>query len=342
MQHIAAPPTLAAPRRAHTFAPRFAVPAVCFCVLAALLIGWQPLQLSVVTVFLFAGPHNFAEFRYFLARMPARWGRSKPFFVVAFGGVALLTAAYALLYALGRAVYLSAQGWAAGVALWDTGLLLWLCALVHLRARQARRERAWVFAVGFMLCALAWLAPLWFSLGLVYLHPLVALWFLDRQLKRTRPEWRRTYRLCLAALPLLVALLWARLAHAPDLPAADALAWRITQHAGAGLLPGVSSHLLVATHVFLETVHYGVWLLVLPLVTFGAGGAAPWRAAALPLAVRRGGWPRAIRTAIVVGLCAVVALWAAFALDYTTTRDLYFTFAMAHVLAEAPFLIRLL
>jgi hypothetical protein len=37
-----------------------------------------------------------------------------------------------------------------------------------------------------------------------------------------------------------------------------------------------------------------------------------------------------------------VLLWAGFTLDYTRTRDLYFAFAMAHVLAEAPFLIRLL
>jgi NADH-quinone oxidoreductase subunit I len=31
-----------------------------------------------------------------------------------------------------------------------------------------------------------------------------------------------------------------------------------------------------------------------------------------------------------------------FAIDYTTTRDVYFAFAIAHVLAEFPFLIKML
>ena len=339
MQEIARVPLRARPRRGEAFAPRFGVPLLCFCALSALLVSSWPLQLSVATVFLFAGPHNWMEFRFFLARMPARWGSSKPFFAVGLGGVAALTAGYALLYALGQTWYLSEAGWTAGAALWDTALLLWLCALVHLRARQRGRDRSWVFAVGFALCAAAWLAPAWFGLALVYLHPLVALWFLDRQLKRSRPRWRATYHLCLAALPLLLALMWAGLARAPNLPEEGALAWRITQHAGAGLLTGVSSHLLVATHVFLETVHYGAWLVLIPLV--GLGSKA-WRTDRIPLAAARGGWPRAVRAALVCAALVALALWAGFGADYATTRDLYFTFAMAHVLAEAPFLIRLL
>jgi hypothetical protein len=35
-------------------------------------------------------------------------------------------------------------------------------------------------------------------------------------------------------------------------------------------------------------------------------------------------------------------LWLCFAADYATTRDVYFTVAMAHVLAEVPFLLRTL
>ena len=45
---------------------------------AALLAGWAPLGFSIVTVFLFAGPHNWIELRYFLTRTPARWGRLRP------------------------------------------------------------------------------------------------------------------------------------------------------------------------------------------------------------------------------------------------------------------------
>ena len=339
MQNVAGQLTLARPARGAAHATRFAVACVAFGLFALVVIARWPVQLSIATVFLFAGPHNLVEFRYFLARMPARWGSSKPFFTVGLGGVALLTAGYALLYALGQTWYLSAPAWTMGAALWDTSLLLWLSALVYLRGRQLRRDRTWVFAIACALCAGAWLAPVWFSLALVYLHPLVALWFLDRQLKRTRPQWRKGYHLFLAALPFLLVLLWTQLAHAPHLPDDGALAWRITQHAGASLLPDVSSHLLVAMHVFLETLHYSVWLIVIPLTGLGA---KLWRTDRIPLVVTRGGWPRAVRAALAVGVCAIVVLWFGFTLDYATTRDIYFTVAMAHVLAEAPFLIRLL
>jgi len=324
---------------AREFVPRFGVPFLAFCALAALAVSRWPLQLSIATVFLFAGPHNWMEFRFFLARMPARWGKSNFFYTVGLGGVLALTAAYVALYALGQTWYLSGAGWTAGTALWNTALLMWLCALVQLRARQLRRDRSWVFAVGFALCSVAWLAPSWFSLAFVYLHPLVALWFLDRQLKRTRPRWRGAYRLCLAALPLLLLIMWTQLAHAPNLTDDGALSWRITQHAGARILTNVSSHLLVATHVFLETIHYAAWLVLIPLAGLGS---KPWRTERIPLASARAGWPRLVRAALVASALVALALWIAFGVDYATTRDIYFTVAIAHVLAEAPFLIRML
>src|SRR5918998_6136850 len=124
-----------------SLAPRFGVPFLGFCLLAAALVSRWPLQLSVATVFLFAGPHNWMEFRYFLARMPARWGRSRAFFTVGLGGTLLLTAAYVALYWLGQAWYLSDAAWGAGVSLWGTALLAWGCALVwlHRRRREAAR-----------------------------------------------------------------------------------------------------------------------------------------------------------------------------------------------------------
>lgn len=311
-----------------------------FCLFSALLISWKPLQLSIITIFLFAGPHNWMEFRYFLSRMPARWGKSKLFYSVGLGGVALLTAAYAMLYALSQSWYLNETAWALGISVWNTSLLLWLCWLVYLRGRERRgRDWSWAFAACFALCAGAWIAPFVFSLGLVYLHPLVALLFLDRQLKRSRPAWRRTYHLCLGLLPLVLLLMWTQLAHTPDLSDADGLSWRITQHAGAGILTGISSRLLVATHVFLETIHYGAWLILIPLVGIKT---SLWQTNRIPLAAHRRGWPRAVRLSLMLGIFVVLVLWAGFSLDYTRTRDLYFTFAMAHVLAEAPFLIRLL
>jgi hypothetical protein len=43
-----------------------------------------------------------------------------------------------------------------------------------------------------------------------------------------------------------------------------------------------------------------------------------------------------------LGLAVVLILWAGFSIDYTTTRDVYFTVAIAHVIAEAPFLMKML
>ncbi|OLE54904.1 MAG: hypothetical protein AUG51_06090 [Acidobacteria bacterium 13_1_20CM_3_53_8] len=340
MQNIASNITLAHDRRTKWFAPRFAVSFLIFCLIAALLIAWRPIQLSIATVFLFAGPHNWIEFRYFLGKMPARWGRSKLFYAVGLGGVSVLTAGYVALFSLGQSWYLNETAWTVSIALWNTVMLLWLASLVHLRAKQMkRRDWSWAFAAGFALCAVAWTAPLLFSLALVYLHPLVALWFLEREIKRKRPRWLRTYHLCLAMLPLLLLFMWSQLAGAQNLSGDDALSWRITQHAGAGILMGVSSRLLVATHVFLETIHYGVWLVLIPMI--GMGGSL-WRTEKIPLATHRNGWSRAVRAALFLSLFVVLALWVGFIRDYTITRDIYFTFAMAHVLAEAPFLIRLL
>ena len=76
---------------AHVFVLAF----VSFCAIAAAVIGAFPLQLSIATILLFAGIHNFMEFRYFTARMPVRWGRSRMFYATAIGGVALLTASNA-------------------------------------------------------------------------------------------------------------------------------------------------------------------------------------------------------------------------------------------------------
>src|SRR5690242_18910549 len=72
----------------------FASAVVACAVTAAVLASWLPLQVSIVTVFLFAGPHNWFEFRYFLMRLPARFGRSRKFFVTAFAGLGILTVTY--------------------------------------------------------------------------------------------------------------------------------------------------------------------------------------------------------------------------------------------------------
>ena len=317
--------------------------AACAVVLAcaAALAGLAPLWLSVATVFLFAGPHNWAELRYFITRMPVRLGRSRGFFALAAAGVLGLTAVYAALALAPGAAGWGADGWYLSLALWNSAAVAWVVALVAVRARQTpRREWMWAVPAGCALVGVCWLAPHWFSLALVYLHPLVALWFLDRQLGRSRREWRRAYRACLALLPFALIVLWWRLAASPPLADDGEVALRVVNHAGAGLLTGVSTHLLVSTHVFLETLHYGVWLVGMPLVA--GTGLLPWRAGSVPLVRHKRGWPRLIRALLYAGGAAVLLLWFCFFADYPTTRDVYFTLAIAHVLAEVPFLMRTL
>src|SRR6186997_2850938 len=77
---------------------RLFVAIVLACLLAsATLASWLPLQLSIATLFLFAGPHNWFELRYFLMRLPVRFGRSRNFFITAFAGLAVLTCTYVSL-----------------------------------------------------------------------------------------------------------------------------------------------------------------------------------------------------------------------------------------------------
>jgi hypothetical protein len=331
-----------------TSSRRFAVGVVGLAVICLILAGWLPMLFSVLTVFLFAGPHNWFEARYFLSRLPARLGRSRSFFLTAFAGVILLTVAYAAIPLLGYRWWWSGGTWLTAAGAWNTAALAWIAVLVVMRGRQRNgREWQWAIPAACVLIAVNWMAPDWFGLGLVYLHPLIAFWFLDRHLGRTRPEWRRTYRRCLALLPIFLGVLWWNLAGSAPLSSDGSIELRVTAHAGAHLLPNISSHLLVSTHVFLETLHYAVWLLAIPLIakpTFVAppsgGIVRSLDPRGLPLSRHPHGWPKAIAFVMIAGAVITVALWIGFTLDYATTRDIYFTFAMAHVLAEAPFLLR--
>jgi len=199
-----------------------------------------------------------------------------------------------------------------------------------------------VWPLACLVCAGVWLSPLALNVALVYLHPLMALWLLDREVRRSRPEWRRAYRFAVACVPALLVVLWWHLRDAPDLPGSDwasaMLQSAIVNHSGAWYIEGVSTHFLVAAHTFLELVHYGVWIVLIPLVGMRA---APWRLHTIPAARRSAAWRRGVAALLLFGLCVVLVLWVCFGLDYGATRDVYFTVAMLHVLAEVPFLLRM-
>ncbi len=306
---------------------------------AAIIIGWQPITLSIITIFLFAGVHNFFEFRYFAARMPLAWGKSRLFYTVGIGGVIILTSVYLTIYFSSGWLW-NFETWALASASWNTAFILWVGWLIYLRGKQRpKSDWSWGFAVAFFLASLAWLFPAYWALSLVYLHPLMAMYFLERQIRRTKKEWLTAYRISLATIPFFVLGLWFAFAKTPNLPEDNYLFSVITNHAGANILPGISSHFLVAAHVFLETIHYSVWILLIPLVD---RKAIPWKLKEIPLLANSKGFPKLVLTALAISFCLMIALWFGFSANYVFTRDVYFAFAIAHVLAEFPFLIKML
>lgn len=329
----------------------------------AIVVGLAPLGMAMGVVLLCAGPHNWCEARYFVSRMPRRWGRLRTYFLTAASGVAVLTLAFIALAAWSRrAADLAPDGIDVALAVWHTAAIAWVATLVALRRREAvRGDAGWVPPLALLAIAAAWVAPTWVSVAVVYAHPVLALLFLDRELVTRRAHWQGRYRNALALVPLAIAGLWLLPWHAgmgqcreverlrDRLPTANrtsdicAGSEAVTHtpealQAGTFLLPTTLATPLLATHVFLESLHYGVWIVGIPLATT----ALPWHVRAVPLAAPSSPWRAVVRSGLVVGGLAVVALWVLFAIDYETTRQVYFTVAVAHVLAEVPFLIRVL
>jgi hypothetical protein len=282
--------------------PVLAIFVVSACLLAAVF----PVQLSVVAVILFAGPHNWMEARYFAARMPVRWGRQRNFFLLAASGVVALSITFSLV-AVDRSV------WHSTAALWIIGLL----GLIRKELVAA------ALPIAFLWVAAAWAAPGWADLTLVFLHPTAALWLAYRQISRSRPEWLpNVRRTAMAIVPLALGIVLLK--HGTSSPAF-----------GLSFAQVYASPVVVALHAFLELLHYGAWVILLPSIGLAS---APWDFSRIPLVRHREGWPRLVKAILIAGVGAVVLLWIFFLLDYRATRDVYFTLAIVHVLAEVPFL----
>ena len=305
---------------------------------AAALAGSLPIAFSIATVFLFAGPHNWLEARYILGRLPARVGKLHTFFVTSFVGIVGLTCGYAAVPWLIE--QLPNTAWIGSLyAAWNTIFLFWIASLVWMRSHtNPRFDGGWVWPTALLVASGVWLSPITLNIALVYLHPLFALVLLDRELKRSRQEWRTAYHAVLAAIPVLLVVLWWQLGDAPNLEGDDQITLAITNHAGGGWIEGVSTHFLVAVHTFLEMVHYAVWVALIPLIGMRS---LPWDLKTIPAARRDARWSRGVAALLLFGLFVVATLWACFLLDYGTTRQVYFTVAMLHVLAEIPFLLRM-
>ena len=73
-------------------------------------------------------------------------------------------------------------------------------------------------------------------------------------------------------------------------------------HSAAWFLGGVSTHFLVAAHTFLEMVHYGVWIVLIPLVGMRS---RPWELRTIPAARRNRSWARGVAVLLLFGLLVV-------------------------------------
>ena len=274
-----------------------------FAAIAALLAAVAPLPLSFASVWLFAGPHNWMEARYFLSRLPSRWLVRRTFLIAAIAGTVVLGLAFA------------ANG---PTPIWFTTSGLWIIALTRLAGRDA----SLVSGPVCLAITLAWYNLPLACLGLLYLHPLVALWFLFRQSSKRDPG-QSPLRFALALAALAVTVIAIRSAT----PGPE------TTYASQALTALPTEPPLVALHAYLELLHYGAWIVAIPMLGFKS---KPWHWQSIPLARP---YPQAVKTALTIGGLTVLALWLGFALDYNTARRIYFTVAIFHVLAEAPMLI---
>lgn len=317
------------------------VPAVgffAFILLSAILAGWAPFELTITSVFLFAGLHNWIELRYFLSKLPSRLGPLKSYFSVAISGIVFLAAWHIAMLTVPAFTQIEGRGLFAMIGAWNTVLLGWLGALVLLRGTQKpKRNFKLALAIGCVAIALSWCGPAWLLLGLVYAHPLIGMWILDNELKR-KPHWRKWYRFALLALPPLAVMIFLQASSLMPSCRNEALLWQLYVQSGGTFLEFAPPSSLVAVHAFLELLHYGVWLVAIPLATM----ITTTGIRALPIQRVSGAANVAVLACTAVASLAVVALWTGFSIDYVAARQFYFSIAIIHMLAEIPFLIRLL
>lgn len=353
----------------------FAVLCISFASIAALLAGMAPLPLSIATVFLFAGPHNLLELQYALSRFPCRISRDvRGFFTTSVAGTILLVISYlAIVLAPITLIPVTDTIMLNAAQLWQGILFSWVAAIAIIRHRQKylRSLPAWLGACGF-LSALNVFDVASAGVAMAYLHPVIGLFVLDRELGIANQSWQKGFRRTLFVIPALIVAVC--LLHKPGQGALDTLTTNIMLQAGASVLPDVSPDLLVAIHTFLELLHYGVWLLAIPIVTgmlarrtVPLTAHAPGRSArckdpspgalnslmGIPGKLDRSNAPKAvalkaqrmkrlIALLVVFGSFAVVTLWICFSMDYAATRYFYFKLAILHVIAELPLLLRIL
>lgn len=328
------------------YSPQNAAIAAAFCgfvFLIAALAFFAPIGAKVLAVLLLAGPHNWIEFRYFLSRLPCRWpAQIRSFFLLSFAGLSSLGLGnIMLMWALNAAVipwhtaHLLYGIWAVLSCCWSASLFCMAARISSGAGREYRKKLFMAAMVSVSLSVVAAMQPTLFGVALVYAHPLISLAILDRELERSKPQWQPGYRCALVLIPVVVSAYWLSL-HGTQFFYPGAVAQHIVNQTGATLLLFSASAFWLSTLVFLDLLHYAVWLVAIPN---WAAGWQRWKPTREPAIVTRFSAARLpVRIIIVVASLLVIGLWIGFSKDYVATSQIYFVVAIMHVLAEIPFL----
>ncbi|HEU0029720.1 MAG TPA: hypothetical protein VFQ53_03735 [Kofleriaceae bacterium] len=261
-------------------------------VLAAL----GPMWLLIAGPVVLGVPHLVADLRYLIVR-------NHRLTAAATIGIAAPLAAIAALHAMqlagGRADALAEVGFG--------------CAAIAIAIGLAagRRAPVAVLAVGLAVPALAW--PELALLALAHVHNVVAigiwLWWSQHTVSRA-------HRLATISTIALATLVLAAAAGSPPADAAPIV---------SGLAPGLSDDAgwrLVVVYVFLQSVHYAIWLRLIPSAH---GRPSTFRRSVAMLREDFGA-----RGVVVVAVVSLAVPLAACVGDPRTARDVYLSFATFH------------
>jgi hypothetical protein len=285
------------------------------------LISFNPYLAAAISVGFLAGPHNWMEVRYLLSRLPNRAGKLKTYFLTSAIGTGMLGISSVLLPWYWSPLTLR---------LWNLALIGWVVILASLRrSENPRRAWPWLEPCALTVAGIMWLYPQAFTLLLVFGHPLLALFILDKELTAFRRKEQTIYRQALLAVPVGLLFLLIGLSHQNLFVSTDLVSFFTLAD---------QTPVFLATHTYLELLHYAVWIGALPVL---AKVTRRERLATFPLLKKSESRQKWARCVLILGLVITGVLWWGFAQDYELTRELYFRIAVFHVLIEFPFLVRL-
>lgn len=294
---------------------------VAFALAAAVIAAAAPVLAYAGSLALFGAPHALAELRYVDGTFSRRLGA---------GRGAAIAVALLVVVALRAATLAGAVSSADAIVL-ELGLVALLAFVVVPDLARRPMRAAVAVGVGAAVAAGSLLAPIETVVVLALLHNATPVGFLLAR-EDTRRGALRPALLVFVVVPLLIATGLPARALAPladMLPSAE-FAGPAAGHLRAFVPPGVlgtdAAIPIFSAAAYMQILHYGVVLLVLPGL-LRSGDDAP----RLP-------WPRALPLAIGIAVAGALFSFAFFA-DFAETRRAYGLLAAVHAWIEIPVLL---